>query len=190
MQHQAAHTTVGLTVIFERLEWLRRNRQFEAGMPSLPLEFMEYGIAGNGVIAYRVQTKDPTIQDRSGGKKPLYLMTPTPLQHVSRQRLRLTVTAALPGDAGIRIDNPGNAPPSGSSGITPDRGDADLVHERGAVGASVRRCWVRMVSRRSLGRRSLSSVWDTSDGPTVAHDGQPRPTSLDPRSARARSHRR
>jgi hypothetical protein len=87
------------------------NDQFEAGMPSLPLEFKEYGIAGNGVIAYRVQTRDPTVQERPGGKKPLYLMTPTPLQPgastILDEGVRLIVTAALPGGAGIRIDHPG-----------------------------------------------------------------------------------
>jgi hypothetical protein len=80
-------------------------------MPSLPREFFEYGIAGNGVIAYRVQTKDPTVQERPGGKKPLYLMTPIPLRSGASTFLddgvRLTVTAKPAGGAAIRFDVPG-----------------------------------------------------------------------------------
>ena len=40
----------------------------------------ERGIASEGVIAYRVQTRNPTVQAREGNKKPIYLMTLTALQ--------------------------------------------------------------------------------------------------------------
>jgi hypothetical protein len=102
---------IGTAVPYVLVESRSMNDQFEAGMPALPRGFKEYGIAGNGVIAYRVQTKDPTVQDRPGGKKPLYLITPTPLQPGASTILddgfRLIVTAALPGGAGILIDDVG-----------------------------------------------------------------------------------
>ncbi len=92
---------IGEAVPYVVVESRSMNDQFEAGMPSLPRELLEYGIAGNGVIAYRVQTKDPTVQDRPDGKKPLYLMTPTPLQPGASTFLddgvRLTVTARTAG---------------------------------------------------------------------------------------------
>ena len=101
---------IGESVPYVMVESRSMNDQFEAGMPSLPRSFFEYGIAGNGVIAYRVQTKNPTVQERPGGKKPLYLMTPVPLQAGASTFLddgvRLIVTAALPGGAGIRLDEP------------------------------------------------------------------------------------
>ncbi len=101
---------IGESVPYVLVESRSMNDQFEAGMPSLPRDFHEYGIAGNGVIAYRVQTKDPTVQERPGGKKPLFLMTPIPLQPGASMFLddgvMLTVTAALPGGAGIRLDEP------------------------------------------------------------------------------------
>jgi hypothetical protein len=103
---------IGDAVPYVLVESRSMNDQFEAGMPSLPLAFQEYGIAGNGVIAYRVQTKDPTVQERPGGKKPLYLMTPSPLQPgastILDDGVMLTVTGTLPGGgAGIRLSVPG-----------------------------------------------------------------------------------
>jgi hypothetical protein len=101
---------IGDAVPYVVVESRSMNDQFEAGMPSLPVQLAEYGIAGNGVIAYRVQTKDPTVQERPGGKKPLYLMTPIPLQPGASTFLddgvRLVVTAGLPGGAAIRLDQP------------------------------------------------------------------------------------
>jgi hypothetical protein len=101
---------IGGDVPYVLVESRSMNDQFEAGMPSLPREFFEYGIAGDGVIAYRVQAKDPTVQERPGGKKPLYLMTPIPLQPGASTFLddgvRLTVTATPAGGAGIRLDVP------------------------------------------------------------------------------------
>jgi hypothetical protein len=59
------------------VEARKKTDQFEAGMPSTN-DMEERGIASEGVIAYRVQTRDPT-GPREGSpdqtKKPLYLMT-------------------------------------------------------------------------------------------------------------------
>jgi hypothetical protein len=108
---RASAVRIGEDVPYLLVESRSMNDQFEAGMPSLPLELKEYGIAGNGVIAYRVQTKDPTVQERPDGKKPLYLLTPSPMQPgattILDDGVRLTVTAALPGGTSIRIDDAG-----------------------------------------------------------------------------------
>ena len=84
--------------------------QFEAGMPSTG-DGQEKGIASEGVIAYRVQTRNPTVQEREGNKKPLYLMTLTALQPGESAALdngvTLTVTAARPDGFAIRIDDAG-----------------------------------------------------------------------------------
>ncbi len=63
------------------VEARKKTDQFEAGM-LVPddREGQEIGIASEGVIAYRVQTRNPTVQEREGFKKPLYLMTLTALQ--------------------------------------------------------------------------------------------------------------
>ena len=53
--------------------------QFEAGMPSTG-DIQERGIASEGVIAYRVQTRKPTAGSREGNKLPLYLLTLAALQ--------------------------------------------------------------------------------------------------------------
>ena len=72
---------------------------FEAGMPATG-DGQERGIASEGVIAYRVQTRNPTVQTREGNKKPLYLMTLKALQPGESAALddgvTLTVTAARP----------------------------------------------------------------------------------------------
>lgn len=69
------------------------------------------GVASQGVIAYRVQTKDPTVQARPGGKLPLYLLTQTALTVGQSATLddgvTLTVGEALPDGFAIRIDDPG-----------------------------------------------------------------------------------
>ena len=89
--------------------------QFEGGMPSLARELMEYGIDSQGVIAYRVQTPNPTVQERPNGRKPLYLNTVKALQVGQSQGLdngiTLTVTAALPDGFQIRVDDPARARP-------------------------------------------------------------------------------
>lgn len=58
------------------VEARKKTDQFEAGMPSTG-DGQERGIASEGVIAYRVQTRNPTVQEREGNKKPLFLMTLT-----------------------------------------------------------------------------------------------------------------
>jgi hypothetical protein len=83
--------------------------QFEAGLPGAG--GLERGIASEGVIAYRVQTRNVTVQAREGNKKPLYLMTLAALQPGQSAALddgvMLSVTAAIPGGFAVRIDDPG-----------------------------------------------------------------------------------
>lgn len=78
--------------------------QFAAGMPG------EAGIPSQGVIAYRVQTRNPTEQKREGNKKPLYLMTFAAAKVGEAVALdngaTLRVTAALPDGFEIWIDDP------------------------------------------------------------------------------------
>jgi hypothetical protein len=82
--------------------------QFELGMASTH-DPQERGIASEGVIAYRVQTRNPTIQDREGHRKPLYLLTLTALQPGQMAELDngvvLTVGSAMPGGLAVRIDD-------------------------------------------------------------------------------------
>jgi len=84
--------------------------QFEGGMPSTN-DGQEKGIASEGVIAYRVQTRNPTVQQREGNKKPLYLMTLAALQPGQSAALdngvTLSVTAARADGFAIRIDDAG-----------------------------------------------------------------------------------
>jgi hypothetical protein len=70
---------IGTSVPYMIIEARRKTDQFETGMPSTGDPF-EMGIPAEGVIAYRVQTRDPTVGEREGGKIPLYLLTLTPLR--------------------------------------------------------------------------------------------------------------
>lgn len=83
--------------------------QFETGMPSTG-DALEKGIASEGVIAYRIQTRDPTVQEREGNKKPLYLLTLTALQAGQSALLdhgvALTITGARSDGFLISIDAP------------------------------------------------------------------------------------
>ena len=89
--------------------------QFEAGMRS-PNDAQEIGIPKNGVIAYRVQTRNATINEREGGRKPLYLMTldaqqkPNALQPGESAALdngvTLSVTGADTDGFSIHIEDP------------------------------------------------------------------------------------
>jgi hypothetical protein len=80
--------------------------QFEAGMPSTGDE-QERGIASEGVIAYRIQTRNPTANEREG-KLPLYLLTLAALQPGQSATVdtgvTLTVTGEIPDGFTIRID--------------------------------------------------------------------------------------
>jgi hypothetical protein len=91
------------------VEARRKSNQFENGMPSTG-DAQERGIPSEGVIAYRVQTQDPTSNVRPGGKVPLYLMTQTALEAgqstVLDGGINLTVTAKTPKGFIIRIFDP------------------------------------------------------------------------------------
>ena len=84
--------------------------QFEAGMSLVPPDGQEFGISSEGVIAYRIQTRNPTVQPREGFKKPLYLMTLTAAKVGETVPLdngaTLRVTAALPDGFVILIEDP------------------------------------------------------------------------------------
>ncbi len=94
---RAAAVRIGDGFPYVMVEARKMTDQFEAGMPSTG-DGQERGIASEGVIAYRVQTRNPTVQEREGYKKPLYLMTLKALQPGESAALdngvTLTVTAA------------------------------------------------------------------------------------------------
>ena len=107
---RAAAVRIGDDFPYMMVEARKMTDQFEAGMPSLN-DGQEKGIASEGVIAYRVQTRNPTVQAREGNKKPLYLMTLKALQPGQSAALdngvTLTVTGARPDGFAIRIDDAG-----------------------------------------------------------------------------------
>src|SRR5215210_4923700 len=107
---RAAAVRIGNGFPYVMVESRKMTDQFEAGMPST-LDEQERGIATEGVIAYRIQTRNPTVQVREGNKKPLYLMTLTALQPGQSAALdndvSLTVTGARPDGFAIRIDDAG-----------------------------------------------------------------------------------
>lgn len=109
---RAAAVRVGNGFPYVMVEARRKTDQFEAGMPSTN-DGQERGIAGEGVIAYRVQTRNPTVQTREGNRKPLYLMTLQALAPGQSAALddgfKLAVTAEIPGGFAVRID-PGSGP--------------------------------------------------------------------------------
>jgi hypothetical protein len=103
-----AAVRIGNDFPYMMVEARKMTDQFEAGMPSLS-DGQERGIASEGVIAYRVQTRNPTVQAREGNKKPLYLMTLKALQPgqsaVLDNGVTLSVAGALPDGFAIRIDD-------------------------------------------------------------------------------------
>ena len=107
---RAAAIRIGAEVPYMMVEARKMTDQFEAGMPSLG-DGQEQGIRNEGVIAYRVQTRNATIQEREGHRKPLFLMTLDPLKPGESAALdngvTLTVTGELPGGFAIRIDDAG-----------------------------------------------------------------------------------
>lgn len=108
---QVAAVRVGAGFPYVMIEARKKTDQFEAGMPSSN-DGQERGTSSEGVIAYRVQTRNPTIQQREGNKKPLYLMTLTALRPGQRKTLdngvRLNVTGERPDGFTIRITIPVN----------------------------------------------------------------------------------
>ena len=107
---RAAAVRIGNGFPYVLVEGRKKTDQFEAGMPSTG-DGQERGIASEGVIAYRVQTRNPTVQEREGFKKPLYLMTLKALQPGDSAPLdngvTLTVTGTRPDGFAIRIDDAG-----------------------------------------------------------------------------------
>jgi PASTA domain-containing protein len=108
--------------------------QFEAGMPGTS-DPQEIGIASEGVIAYRVQTRNATIQEREGHKKPLYLMTPTALQPgqslLLDDEVTLTVTSARADGFAIRVEISKTVVPDVRQEFAADA--ASIVHAAGLV---------------------------------------------------------
>lgn len=96
---RVAAVRIGDTVPYTIVESRWRTDQFDSG------------ISSQGVIAYRVQTKDPTVQDRPGGKLPLYLQTQVAVQPGQSVALdngvTLTVVEARPDGHVVRIDDSG-----------------------------------------------------------------------------------
>jgi hypothetical protein len=107
---RAAAIRIGDGFPYVMVEARKMTDQFEAGMPSTG-DGQERGIASEGVIAYRIQTRNPTVQEREGHKKPLFLMTLKALQPGQSAALddgvTLTITAARPDGFAIRIDDAG-----------------------------------------------------------------------------------
>ncbi len=62
---RAAAVRIGNGFPYVMVEARKKTDQFEAGMPSTG-DGQERGIASEGVIAYRVQTRNPTVQEREG----------------------------------------------------------------------------------------------------------------------------
>ncbi len=96
------------------VEARKKTDQFEAGMPSTN-DMFERGISSEGVIAYSVQTPNPTVNERPGFKKPLYLMTLTALQPGESIALdngvNLRVVQTVPPGFIIHLTTPGSDPP-------------------------------------------------------------------------------
>lgn len=112
---RAAAVRIGGGFPYVMVEARQMTDQFEAGMPATH-DVQERGIASEGVIAYRVQTRNPTIQEREGHKKPLFLMTLTALQPGQSaaldNRVALTVVSAIPGGFAIHIEDPSTTVPN------------------------------------------------------------------------------
>jgi hypothetical protein len=66
---------IGDSVPYIMIEARKKTDQFEVGIQGI-----ENGIPSEGVIVYRVQTRNPTVQAREGGKIPLFLVTQTALK--------------------------------------------------------------------------------------------------------------
>jgi hypothetical protein len=105
---RVAAVRIGSGFPYMMVEARKMTDQFEAGMPSLG-DVQERGIASEGVIAYRIQTRNPTVQEREGNKLPLFLLTLQALKPGQSATLdngvRLSVTAARTDGFAIRIDD-------------------------------------------------------------------------------------
>jgi hypothetical protein len=98
VEGQVAAVRVGGSVPYVMVESRKKTDQFDSGITS------------EGVIAYRVQTRNPTIQEREGNKKPLFLITLTALRPGMSAELdhgvRLNVIDERPDGFNVRIDLP------------------------------------------------------------------------------------
>ena len=102
---RVAAVRIGEGFPYVMVEARKMTDQFEAGMPATG-DGQERGIASEGVIAYRVQTRNPTVQTREGNKKPLYLMTLKALQPGESAALDDGVTLTVTGRAARRLRHP------------------------------------------------------------------------------------
>jgi len=106
---RVAAVRIGADFPYVIVEARKMTDQFEAGMPTTN-DSQERGIANEGVIAYRVQTRNPTVQEREGNKKPLFLMTLAALQPGQSAALdngaTLTVTGERPDGFTVHVDDP------------------------------------------------------------------------------------
>lgn len=106
---RVAAVRIGANFPYVMVEARKMTDQFEAGMPTTS-DSQERGIASEGIIAYRIQTRNPTVQEREDNKKPLFLMTLTALQPGQSAALDNGVTVqvgnALPGGFSVNIDEP------------------------------------------------------------------------------------
>jgi len=111
---RAAAVRVGSGFPYVMVEARRKTDPFETGFPKTN-DAEERGIASEGVIAYRVQTRNPTIQEREGHKKPLFLMTLQALQPGQSAPLdngvTLTVAGEIPGGFAIQVKDPATTVP-------------------------------------------------------------------------------
>ena len=96
---------IGDDVPYVMVEARQKTDHFEAGISA---SGGEMGITFEGVIAYRVQTRNPTVQQREGCKKPLFLMTLAPLQPgesvVLDSGVRLKVVERRPNGFVVQIN--------------------------------------------------------------------------------------
>jgi PASTA domain len=137
---QAAAVRIGTGFPYVMVEARKKTDQFETGLPST-FDAQERGIASEGVIAYRVQTRNPTVQAREDNKKPLYLMTLTALQAGQSTMLDndtiLTVTSTNTAGLNVRLRQApsGNDPVTVPDVIGADSRDARFVIQLAGLGA-------------------------------------------------------
>jgi hypothetical protein len=103
---RAAAIRIGNGFPYVMAEARKMTDQFEAGMPSTGDE-QERGIASEGVIAYRIQTRNPTANEREGKVAALPAdaggLAARPVGD-GRHRRDATVTGEIPDGFTIRID--------------------------------------------------------------------------------------
>jgi len=94
---------IGDDVPYFMVEARKKTDQFEGGVPD---DDDEKGIPSEGVIAYRVRTKDPTENKRPNCRKSIYLETLTALQpgeSILLDNVNVRVASDLPGGIGYVV---------------------------------------------------------------------------------------